>query len=60
MKNTDKTATKERRRTPVTVIVEREFIGTKSISEAFIPIIFDDIRKAAEKTHTLDSGQNSA
>lgn len=32
-------------RQPVQLVVEREFIGAKSVSEIFIPIILDDIQK---------------
>ena len=39
----------------VRLIVEREFVGTKSIGEAFIPIIVDDLCKKAEEVRTLDS-----
>lgn len=57
MENTDKTAETGRKKTPVKIIIEREFIGTKTVSEIFIPIIFEDIRG---KIRTLDNEQNSA
>lgn len=40
---------------PVRVIVNREFVGTQTIPEAFIPIIYEDIRKSAAKADTLDT-----
>jgi len=49
MKNTEKKADTEQKRNssrqPVQLVVEREFMGTKSVSEIFIPIILDDIQK---------------
>lgn len=37
------------------LVVEREFVGTKSIEETFIPIIVDDINRKEDQTRTLDS-----
>jgi len=51
---TDKPIRKSRVRTPVTVIVEHEFVGDKTISEALIPVIFEELRRKAEKIRTLD------
>ena len=39
----------------VKMIVRREFVGTKSLTEAFIPIICDDIHKQMEQARTIDS-----
>lgn len=60
MTNTDTTKKRITPTKPVNIIVEREFIGTKSLLDVFIPVIYEDICKAAEQIHTLDSGKNSA
>ena len=39
---------KTRCRSPVTVIVEREFVGDKTVTEALLPIIFEDLRRKME------------
>ena len=44
---------------PVRLMVEREFIGTKSLGEAFVPIIVDDLNRKAAQVHTLDSSEGS-
>lgn len=31
---------------PVKIIIRREYIGTQTVVEAFIPIIYEDIRKS--------------
>lgn len=31
---------------PVKIIISREYIGTQTVVEAFIPIIYEDIRKS--------------
>ena len=45
----DKKADKKRKRivpkAPVQMIISREYVGTQTVTEAFIPIISDDIRK---------------
>lgn len=40
---------------PVRMVINREFVGTQTIPEAFIPIIYEDIRKSAAKADTLDT-----
>jgi hypothetical protein len=40
---------------PTRLVVEREFVGTKSIEETFIPIIVDDLNRKEGQTRTLDS-----
>ena len=35
-------------RQPVRIIVRREFVGTQTLTEAFIPVIYDDIRSQVE------------
>jgi len=59
MKNTEQTAIRKPR-TPVKVIVEREFIGDKTLTEAFIPVIYEDLRRKAEQARTFDRRQDSA
>ena len=54
------TEKKQRRpRTPVTVIVAHEFIGDKTLAEAFIPVIFEDLRQKADKHRTIDNQLDS-
>ncbi len=38
----------------VQIIVKREFVGEKSLTDVFIPIIYDDIRKKLENGDTFD------
>ena len=45
----DKTTNKKRKRimpkAQVQVIISREYVGTQTVAEAFIPIISEDIRR---------------
>ncbi|WP_458575685.1 hypothetical protein [Streptococcus suis] len=45
----DKKADKKRKRivpkAPVQMIISREYVGTQTVTEAFVPIISEDIRK---------------
>lgn len=45
---------------PVTVIIQHEFVSTQSLLEAFIPVIYEDIRRKLETGHTIDNGDNIA
>ena len=45
---------KPRARVSVRVLVEREFVGDKTVSEALLPVILEDLRKRAETLCTLD------
>jgi len=57
MTNTARKQTRNpRARTPVTLIVAREFVGDKTVAEALIPIIVDDLRRKAEQGRTFDNG----
>ncbi len=55
----DKTVNKKRKRIvakqPVQMIVSREYVGTQTVAEAFIPIIFEDIRRTIAENDTLDN-----
>jgi len=46
---------KPRARAPVRVLVEREFVGDKTVTEALLPVILEDLRKRAEAICTLDN-----
>ena len=46
-------------RQPVTVIVAQEFIGDKTLAEAFIPVIFEDLRRKADQNRTIDNQLDS-
>ena len=60
----DKTANKKRKRivpkARVQVIISREYVGTQTVAEAFIPIISEDIRKSITGNDTFDNGGLSA
>ncbi len=55
----DKTVDKKRKRIvarqPVQMIVSREYVGTQTVAEAFIPIISEDIRRKIAENDTLDN-----
>jgi hypothetical protein len=38
----------------VKIIINREFVGTQSIDDAFVPIIYDDIKKRLDTKCTFD------
>mgnify|MGYP006964298830 FL=1 len=56
----DKKANKKRKRIvvrqPVQVIVSREYVGTQTVAEAFIPIISEDIPRKIAEGDTFDNG----
>ena len=60
----DKKANKKRKRIvarqPVQMIVSREYVGTQTVAEAFIPIISEDIRKSITGNDTFDNEGISA
>ena len=60
----DKKANKKRKRIvagqPVQMIVSREYVGTQTVAEAFIPIISEDIRKSITGNDTFDNEDISA
>ena len=60
----DKNANKKRKRIvarePVQMIVSREYVGTQTVAEAFIPIISEDIRKSIMGNDTFDNDGLSA
>ena len=60
----DKTANKKRKRivpkAKVQVIISREYVGTQTVAEAFIPIISEDIRKSITENDTFDNEDISA
>ena len=45
---------------PVQMIVSREYVGTQTVTEAFIPIISEDIRKKIAEGDTFDNEGLSA
>ena len=60
----DKKANKKKKhivaRQPVQMIVSREYVGTQTVAEAFIPIISEDIRRTIAEGDTFDNGDISA
>ena len=60
----DKTTNKKRKRimpkAQVQVIISREYVGTQTVAEAFIPIISEDIRKSITGNDTFDNEDISA
>ena len=45
---------------PVQMIVSREYVGTQTVAEAFIPIISEDIRRKIAEGDTFDNEDISA
>lgn len=45
---------------PVQMVVTHEFVGTKTVTDAFIPIIYEDIHKTVSGADTLDTEGISA
>ena len=45
---------------PVQMIISREYVGTQTVAEAFIPIISEDIRKSITGNDTFDNEDLSA
>ena len=60
----DKKANKKRKRivpkARVQVIISREYVGTQTVAEAFIPIISEDIRRKIAEGDTFDNEDISA
>ena len=60
----DKKTTGRRKRivpkAPVQMIISREYVGTQTVSEAFIPIISEDIRRKIAEGDTFDKEGLSA
>ena len=60
----DKKASRKRKhivaRQPVQMIVSREYVGTQTVAEAFIPIISEDIRRKIAEGDTFDNEEISA
>ena len=60
----DKKASKKRKRIvakqPVQMVVSREYVGTQTVAEAFIPIISEDIRRKIAEGDTFDNEGISA
>ncbi len=61
MKRYDKSTDRRPRQRPtVKVIVTREFIGDKTLAEAFIPVITEDLRRKAGEKRTFDNDLDTA
>ena len=60
----DKKEDKKRKRVvpkaPVQMIISREYVGTQTVTEAFVPIISEDIRKKIAEGDTFDNEGISA
>ena len=60
----DKKTDKKRKRTvpkaTVQMIISREYVGTQTVTEAFVPIISEDIRKKIAEGGTFDNEGLSA
>ena len=60
----DKKSNKKRKRIvakqPVQMIISHEYVGTQTVSEAFIPIISEDIRRKIAEDDTFDNEGLSA
>lgn len=60
----DKKANKKGKRTvpktPVQMVINREYVGTQTVAEAFVPIISEDIRRKIAEAGTFDNEGLSA
>jgi hypothetical protein len=56
----EKQTRKPRTKPPVTVIVEREFVGERPFTEVLLPVLFEDMRRKAEQIRTLDNRCDTA
>ena len=54
-KKTDKKRKRVVPKAPVQMIISREYVGTQTVTEAFIPIISEDIRKKIAEGDTFDN-----
>ncbi len=63
-KGEDKKANQKRKRIvskgQVQMIISREYVGTQTVAEAFIPIISEDIRRKIAEDDTFDNEGLSA
>jgi hypothetical protein len=59
-KKTDKKRKRVVPKAPVQMIISREYVGTQTVTEAFIPIISEDIRKKIAEGDTFDNEGISA
>ena len=59
-KKTDKKKKRVVPKAPVQMIISREYVGTQTVTEAFIPIISEDIRKKIAEGDTFDNEGLSA
>ena len=53
-------ASKPRAKQSVLIIVEREFMGEKTLEEAMLPVIIEDLRRKAEQNRSFDIPPNTA
>ena len=51
---------RSRKKAPVQMTVRHAFVGTKTVTDAFIPIIYEDIRRTVGGADTLDTEGISA
>lgn len=55
----DKKLNKKRKRivpkAPVQMVISREYVGTQTLAEAFVPVIYADIKKNLDESGTFDS-----
>ena len=59
-KKTDKKRKRVVPKAPVQMIINREYASTQTVTEAFIPIISEDIRKKIAEGDTFDNEGISA
>lgn len=55
-----KTELAGRKKASVQMVVRHEFVGTKTLTDAFIPVICEDIRRKAAGADTFDKEEISA
>lgn len=63
-KGEDKKANQKRKpivsKEQVQMVISREYVGTQTVAEAFIPIISEDIRRKIAESDTFDNEGLSA
>ena len=55
MENTGKHSDNKLKTNNVKVNIKREFIGSQSLAEAFIPVIYEDIHRKLMDSRTIDN-----
>lgn len=55
MENTQIRPKKERKNDKVEINVQREFVGSQTLTDVFIPVIYEDMRRTLMDSRTIDN-----